>query len=256
MSGLRLYWLDPNQPDGAFPDPELALEEPNGLLAMGGDLSPQRLLRAYSLGIFPWYNPDESILWWSPDPRTVFPTDGVRVSRRFQRTLARPDYAVSLDHAFCRVIQQCAALRAHREGTWLGPEMRAAYIRLHELGHAHSVEVWREGELIGGLYGVARGRVFFGESMFSTATDASKIALTWLARQLHAWGYRYLDGQVGSPHLYRMGAIDIPRAHFLDAIRQPEPAAPPEWPWHFTIDAPRDPAHLEKNQRTNTSRTN
>ncbi|HET7313259.1 leucyl/phenylalanyl-tRNA--protein transferase [Salinisphaera sp.] len=255
MSAVRLYWLDPNQPDGAFPDPNLALKEPNGLLAMGGDLSPERLLRAYALGIFPWYNPEESILWWSPDPRTVFETDGVHVSRRFQRTLARNDYAVSLDRDFPGVIRKCAALRVHREGTWLGPEMRAAYQRLHQLGHAHSVEVWRAGRLIGGLYGVARGRVFFGESMFSSQTDASKIALIWLARQLRAWNYRYLDGQVGSPHLYRMGAIDLPRAQFLDAIREPAPSATPESAWSFTIDAPRNRAHLEKSRRTNTSKT-
>ncbi len=255
MSGMRLYWLDPNQPDGAFPDPSLALAEPNGLLAMGGDLSPQRLLRAYSLGIFPWYNPDESILWWSPDPRTVFPVDGVRISRRFQRTLARADYAVSLDRDFAGVIRQCAALREHREGTWLGPEMRNAYIRLHELGHAHSIEVWRSGHLIGGLYGVASGRVFFGESMFSTQADASKIALAWLARQLHAWGYRYLDGQVGSPHLYRMGAIDLPRAQFLAAVHEPAPIDAPPSPWHFAIDAPRNRAHLEKSGQANTSKT-
>lgn len=238
MSGIRLYWLDPNQPDGAFPDPSLALAEPNGLLAMGGDLSPNRLLRAYALGIFPWYDPEESILWWSPEPRTVFRTGGVHISRRLQRTLSRHDYGVSLDRDFRGVIEQCAALRANREGTWLGPEMRAAYIQLHELGHAHSIEVWRDGALIGGLYGVATGRVFFGESMFSTQPDASKIALAWLARQLHAWGYRYLDGQVGSPHLYRMGAIDISRAELRDAIDQPEPADVPRSPWHFTIDAP------------------
>lgn len=246
MSGIRLYWLDPNQPDGAFPDPSLALDEPNGLLAMGGDLSPERLLRAYALGIFPWYNPEESILWWSPDPRTVFPTDGVHVSRRFQRTLAHADYAVTLDEAFDAVIDQCAALRAKREGTWLGPEMRAAYKRLHTMGHAHSVEVWRHGALIGGLYGVACGRVFFGESMFSCERDASKIALVWLARQLRDWGYEYLDGQVGSDHLYRMGAVDIPRRQFLAAIRRTTPAGVPSTPWHFTIAAPRCHVHLEK----------
>lgn len=253
MNGIRLYWLDPNQPDGAFPDPNLALNEPNGLLAMGGDLSPQRLLRAYDLGIFPWYNPDEAILWWCPDPRTVFRTNGVHVSRRLQRTLAQAHYAVTLDQAFESVIGQCAALRAHREGTWLGPEMRAAYTRLHYLGHAHSIEVWRHGALIGGLYGVARGRVFFGESMFSVATDASKLALVWLARQLHDWGYWLLDGQVGSPHLYRMGAIDISRARFLDAIRARAPELPVASPWRFTIDAPAAPRHLEKSPQRNTS---
>ncbi|WP_423823883.1 leucyl/phenylalanyl-tRNA--protein transferase [Salinisphaera sp. SPP-AMP-43] len=254
MSGIRLYWLDPNQPDGAFPDPRLALNEPNGLLAMGGDLSPERLLRAYSLGIFPWYNPDESILWWCPDPRTVFPTNGVRVSRRFARTLNKADYAVTLDRDFAGVVAQCAALRVDREGTWLGPEMRCAYMRLHQLGHAHSIEIWRDGALIGGLYGVARGAVFFGESMFSTQPDASKIALVWLTRQLHAWGYALLDGQVGSPHLYRMGAIDLPRQHFLEAIGDRAPAgAPQTGSWRFTIEAPQSPQHLENEPRHNTS---
>lgn len=253
MSGIRLYWLDPNQPDGVFPDPELALDQPNGLLAMGGDLSPERLVRAYALGIFPWYNPDESILWWSPDPRTVFATDGVHVSRRLQRTLGRCDYAVSLDRDFSGVIHQCAALREQRDGTWLGPAMRAAYIRLHELGNAHSIEVWRGGRLIGGLYGVAHGRVFFGESMFSIETNASKIALVWLARQLRDWGYRYLDGQVGSPHLYRLGAIDLPRARFLEAVREAAPAWGYASPWYFTIAVPADRAHLENAWHANTS---
>lgn len=244
MNGPRLYWLDPNQPDGAFPDPALALDEPNGLLAMGGDLSPERLLRAYDLGIFPWYNPDEAILWWSPDPRTVFPTAGLRISRRFQRTLARCDYAVTLDRDFDGVIATCAGLREQAEGTWLGPEMRTAYTRLHAMGHAHSIEVWRRGQLIGGLYGIARGAVFFGESMFSRERDASKIALAWLCRQLQVWGYEWLDGQVGSPHLYRMGAIDLPRAKFRQAIENAPRPGTPDAPWHFDIAAPAPDEHL------------
>jgi leucyl/phenylalanyl-tRNA--protein transferase len=246
VNGLRIFWLDPNQPEGAFPDPSLALAEPNGLLAMGGDLAPQRLMRAYALGIFPWYDPDESILWWAPDPRTVFRPENVHIARRLARTLSKAAYAVTLDWDFAGVIGQCASLRADHEGTWLGPEMRSAYIRLHQLGHAHSIEVWRRGTLIGGLYGVARGRVFFGESMFSRAPDASKIALVWLARQLSAWGFRYLDGQIGSPHLYRMGAFDLPRPLFLQAIREAAPAAGTDPVWRFTIAAPQDPEHLEK----------
>lgn len=239
-----MYWLDPSTPDGAFPDPSLALDQPNGLLAMGGDLSPQRLRKAYARGIFPWYNPEESILWWCPDPRTVFFTDRVHVSRRLKRTLARRDYAVTLDGDFNSVIGACAVSRKGEPGTWLGPEMRAAYAKLHALGDAHSIEVWRDGQLIGGLYGVAMGRMFFGESMFSRERDASKIALVWLARQLHAWGFPILDGQVGSDHLYRMGAVDLPRSRFLrvvaEASRQPGIASP----WAFDIHVPADPAHI------------
>jgi leucyl/phenylalanyl-tRNA--protein transferase len=244
VSGLRVYWLDPNTPDGAFPDPELALDEPNGLLAMGGDLSPQRLRRAYAQGIFPWYNPDESVLWWCPDPRTVFETDAVHISRRLRRTLAKADYAVTLDEDFNSVISNCAGTRAGNPGTWLGPEMRAAYAKLHALGDAHSIEVWRDGTLIGGLYGVALGRMFFGESMFSRESDASKIALVWLARQLYAWGFPLLDGQVGSDHLYRMGAIDLPRSKFLKIVRQAISKPGPSGAWHFDIDAPANPDHI------------
>ena len=244
MSAPRLYWLDPNVPDGAFPDPSLALDEPNGLLAVGGDLSPTRLLNAYDIGVFPWYNPDETILWWSPDPRTVFYTDGLHVSRRLRRTLGQANYAVTLDHAFEQVIRTCAALREDREGTWLGPEMRRAYTTLFHQGHAHSIEVWQHGELVGGLYGVARGQVFFGESMFSTVADASKIALVWLARQLAAWGYTLLDGQVGSPHLYRMGAVDLPREDFLAMVRARR--TPPVEParWAFQLGVPQPAEHL------------
>ncbi|GAB3682893.1 leucyl/phenylalanyl-tRNA--protein transferase [Salinisphaera aquimarina] len=244
MSALRVYWLDPNTSEGVFPDPELALDEPNGLLAMGGDLSPNRLRRAYSQGIFPWYNPDESILWWCPHPRTVFSTDAVHVSRRLKRTLAKADYAVTLDQDFNGVISACAGRRAGNPGTWLGPQMRAAYAKLHAMGDAHSIEVWRSGNLIGGLYGIALGRMFFGESMFSTERDASKIALVWLARQLQAWGFPIIDGQVGSAHLYSMGAVDLPRSKFLryvdEAVRQPAP----DTPWRFDIEVPRAPEHL------------
>lgn len=239
-----MYWLDPNTPDGAFPDPELALDEPNGLLAMGGDLSPSRLRRAYAHGIFPWYNPDESILWWCPDPRTVFDTGDMHVSRRLKRTLAKADYAVTLDEDFNSVISHCAAVRSGNPGTWLGPEMRAAYAKLHALGNAHSIEVWRDGALIGGLYGVAIGRMFFGESMFSRERDASKIALVWLARQLHAWGFPLLDGQVGSGHLYRMGAIDLPRSKFLKIVRQSIDKPAPQGPWRFDIEVPASPQHI------------
>lgn len=244
MTALHIYWLDSATPDAAFPDPQLALSQPNGLLAMGGDLSAQRLRRAYACGIFPWYNPDESILWWCPDPRTVFATNAIHVSRRLARTLERGDYAVTLDHDFNGVLAGCAGPRVGEPGTWLGTHMRTAYARLHALGDAHSVEVWRGGELIGGLYGIAMGRMFFGESMFSRQTNASKIALIWLARQLASWGFPWIDGQVGSGHLYRMGAHDVPRQHFLDTIAtlQQEPAPPA--PWHFTLAVPSAATHL------------
>jgi len=244
LSSLRIYWLDPDAPDAAFPDPQLALSHPNGLLAMGGDLSAQRLRRAYAAGIFPWFNPDESILWWCPDPRTVFLTDRVHVSRRLARTLRQQDYAITLDRDFASVIEGCAAPRAGNPGTWLGADMRAAYARLHALGDAHSVEVWRHGRLIGGLYGMALGRMFFGESMFSREADASKIALVWLARQLSAWGFPLLDSQVGSGHLYRMGAQDLPRSQFLRLNHrlQRKPGRPGAW--QFSLPVPAEPVHL------------
>ena len=219
MNGLRVYWLDPNTPDGPFPDPSLALHEPNGLLAMGGDLAPQRLRRAYAQGIFPWSNPDESILWWSPHPRTVFVTDHLHVSRRLKRTLAKADYAVTLDKDFYGVIEACAGLRAAHPGTWLGPEMRAAYARLHAEGDAHSIEVWRHGTLIGGLYGVALGRLFFGESMFSRADNASKVGFATPTRQLQAWGFVLIDCQMPNNHLHSLGARAIPRSEFAAFLR-------------------------------------
>lgn len=244
MTALRLYWLDPADPDGAFPDPSLALEQPNGLLAMGGDLSVRRLRNAYAEGIFPWYNPEESILWWSPNPRAVFATDRVYVSRRLARTLRQADFAVTLDRDFSAVLAGCAGTRSTNPGTWLGGEMRAAYRRLFDSGEAHSVEVWREGRLIGGLYGVSQGRMFFGESMFSSQPDASKIALVLLTRQLAAWGFPLMDGQVGSPHLYRMGAYDLPRAEFIRVLRKLRDEAAPPPPWKFDIAVPNSPRHL------------
>lgn len=244
MTALRLYWLDPATPDAPFPDPAYALGQPNGLLAMGGDLSPVRLRNAYANGIFPWYNPEESILWWSPDPRVVFATDGVRVSRRLARVLRRANHAVTLDRDFAGILAGCAGPRRRQPGTWLGTEMRDAYKRLFAEGDAHSVEVWRDRRLIGGLYGVVRGRMFFGESMFSAVPDASKIALVYLARQLHAWGFPLIDGQVGSPHLYRMGAFDLPRTDFLAILRQHLDQPAPPSPWRFDIEVPQPPEHL------------
>ena len=209
-----------------FPPVELAT--PEGLLAVGGDLSSERLLQAYRQGIFPWYNPGQPILWWSPDPRTVLFPEKLRVSRSLAKTLRRNTYRVTMDMAFEQVIDACAAPRRNNlsGGTWITSEMRAAYCRLHREGYAHSVEVWSESTLVGGLYGVSLGGVFFGESMFSHQTDASKVALTSLVRQLQAWKFSVIDCQVASDHLFTLGAEEIPRSAFLalleTALTQPD----------------------------------
>ncbi len=241
---MRLHWLDPRHPLQPFPHPGLALSEPNGLLAIGGDLSLSRLLIAYRSGIFPWFNPDEPILWWSPDPRTVIPLPpGPHVSRSLRRALRRADFAVSLDRAFEEVIAACSEPRAEQNGTWLGPQMIAAYVELYRRGYAHSLEIWRHGRLIGGIYGLALGRIFFGESMFSRASNGSKLALVCLAQQLHAWGYRLLDCQVGSAHLQSMGAIEIPRNEFLDMLQADAKLANPPRQWRLDLPTPPGDAH-------------
>lgn len=234
MSAPRLCWLDPAWPDAPFPSPEAALDYPNGLLAAGGDLSLTRLRAAYARGIFPWYEPGEPILWWCPDPRAVFRPDQIHVSRRLARTLNKMDYGITLDTAFEAVIDACAAPRADTPGTWIGADMRAAYVNMHRAGDAHSIEVWRHNRLIGGLYGVASGPVFFGESMFSREPNASKIAMVWLGRQLAAWGFELLDGQIGSGHLYRMGAFDLPRSDFIRLLDRYTQSSPSSF-WHFEL---------------------
>jgi leucyl/phenylalanyl-tRNA---protein transferase len=198
-----------------FPDVELALKEPNGLLCAGGDLSSERLLRAYSLGIFPWFNPGEPILWWSPDPRCVFDLATLRPSRSLRRFAKTCHWQITSDRNFDEVIRACAAPRDDEAGTWISAEMHSAYLTLHRLGYAHSIEIWHEGNLIGGLYGIALGHVFFGESMFSRQSNASKIALFALARQLLDWGFVMIDGQVINPHLIGLGALMIPRSNFV-----------------------------------------
>lgn len=218
MTTQAPYWLSPQDDRNGFPDPGLALKEPNGLLAIGGDLSPQRLLAAYRRGIFPWYSQGQPILWWSPDPRAVLYPDRIKISRSLRKTLKKTPYAVTMDQAFDDVISACAAPRQDEAGTWILPEMKQAYCRLHELGYAHSVECWNNGQLVGGLYGVAIGRVFFGESMFSRETAASKVAFVHLAGQLQQWGYGLIDGQVSSAHLTTLGAEDIPRQEFLTQL--------------------------------------
>jgi leucyl/phenylalanyl-tRNA--protein transferase len=201
-------------PESPFPPTNQALDYPQGLLAIGGDLSPARLINAYRRGIFPWYADDQPILWWSPAPRCVIYPHAVHISRRLRRRYNQGRFSLAADQSFAAVIGACSQPRQDQDGTWITDDMKRAYIRLHELGIAHCVEVYVDGELAGGIYGVALGRIFFGESMFSKCTDASKIALVALCRQLHLWGYTLLDCQVSNPHLLSMGAVEIPRQAF------------------------------------------
>ncbi|HCW90242.1 MAG TPA: leucyl/phenylalanyl-tRNA--protein transferase [Marinobacter sp.] len=211
-----LPWIDPDHL--WFPPPEQALEDPDGLLAVGGDLSPKRLILAYSQGIFPWFSEEQPILWWSPDPRCVLFPDEIHVSRSLRRTLNRQLFRITADRDFRQVIRLCAITRD--EGTWITDDMKASYTRLHDMGIAHSIEAWNaDGRLVGGMYGVALGRCFFGESMFSLETNASKVVMVHLANQLRLWGFVLIDCQVESNHLLRMGARTIPRRHFLSILK-------------------------------------
>ena len=211
-------WLESAE---SFPPLELALREPSGLLCAGGDLTPQRLVLAYLNGIFPWYSPGEPILWWSPDPRMVlFPAE-FRISRSLSKTLRKGNYRVRLDTRFKAVIRACARTpRKDQPGTWITPEIQAAYCKLHELGYAHSVETWVDETLVGGLYGIAIGKMFYGESMFAHATDASKIAIAHLVRFLEERGFGMIDCQMNTPHLASLGAREIPREEFIDRLRR------------------------------------
>lgn len=208
-----IFRLD-EDPSSPFPDVALAETEPNGLLAVGGDLSPERLINAYRQGIFPWFSEHEPILWWSPDPRTVLYPQNIRISRSLRKTLRKGIFKVSFDNAFAQVIRACSQPRAGSPGTWLLPEMISAYRQLHALGLAHSVEVWQDGRLVGGLYGVAIGGVFYGESMFSWVSDSSKAALVHLCRLSLEVDIRLIDCQVYTNHLISLGAEEIPRAQF------------------------------------------
>lgn len=213
-----------------FPSPHDA--EPDGLLAVGGDLSPPRLLLAYRHGIFPWYSQDTPILWWSPNPRLVLFPEELKIAKSLQRVVRKGRFTVTFDRDFGGVIRACAAVRRRQgEGTWLVPEMILAYSRLHELGYAHSVESWFEGRLVGGLYGVALGRVFFGESMFTTVTDASKVAFVHLVDRLAVWGFEMIDCQVTTHHLQRFGAREISRSDFLSRLRRAVNVPPPRGAW-------------------------
>ena len=210
-------WLRGNAP---FPPVEKALASPNGLLCAGGDLSAERLLAAYSRGIFPWFSEGDPILWWSPDPRMVLFPEELKVSRSLRKAAARDDFEIRMDTAFGEVMEACAEPRDGQAGTWIVPEIVAAYSRLHHMGLAHSVETWREGRLVGGLYGVGLGRAFFGESMFARESDASKVALVALVARLRARDYAVIDCQQNTAHLASLGAREIPRATFSRLLQE------------------------------------
>lgn len=243
MTGRAPYWLDPRDPAAPFPPVELALRDPDGLLALGGDLSPERLLAAYRQGIFPWYSEGQPILWWSPDPRMVLQPNELKISRSLRKTLRKRAFRITLDEDFPAVMEACAEPRADGLGTWITEDMTLAYRRLHELGYAHSVEAWQDGRLVGGLYGVALGKVFFGESMFTRATDASKVAFVHLVRQLQRWDFVLIDCQVYTGHLASLGAAPIPRRDF-SAILLRE-AGPPDRRGVWRLDADLCPEDLQ-----------
>ena len=211
------FWLTPNS---FFPPLETALIKPNGLLAAGGDLSPKRLIEAYRSGIFPWFNENETILWWSPDPRMVLFPSELRISRSLNKVLRNRNYEVRFDSDFSQVIQACAAPRKGQNGTWIHSDMISAYTVLHKMGLAHSVETWVDGELIGGLYGITQGKMFFGESMFSKIHDASKIAFVHLVKQLERWNFKMIDCQMRTTHLASFGAREIPRKEFSQKLKE------------------------------------
>jgi leucyl/phenylalanyl-tRNA--protein transferase len=215
MNNSRVIWLSTEDPPESFPPVARALAEPDGLLAAGGDLAEERLLHAYRSGIFPWYEEGQPLLWWSPDPRCVFMPGDFHVSRRLRRELRRSTTEIRINTAFADVIRECASPRRSEQGTWITPAMRTAYENLHQQGWAHSVEAWQSGELVGGLYGLAIGKAFFGESMFSLTSNASKIALLYVARLLNTGVIELLDCQVESSHLASLGARLIPRSEFI-----------------------------------------
>jgi len=238
---LSLTLLNNNWSEEPFPPVELAWEEPNGLLAVGGDLSIKRLLNAYRNGIFPWFGPREPIYWWSPSPRTVLFPQHIRITRSLRKSLRNKGYRITFDTCFSEVVQACAAPRSYTSGTWITNEMHTAYCRLHAADVAHSVEVWNSaGELVGGLYGVSVGGIFSGESMFSREPDTSKIAMVALAYHLQRWGFRVIDCQIENPHLMSMGAENIPREDYLALLRANAQHQPPrEWATDTQMDLSR-----------------
>ena len=215
-----ITWLSPQDAPDAFPPPEQALEDPPGLLAAGGDLSPARLLAAYQRGIFPWYSPGQPVLWWSPDPRSVLFPEEFRCSRSLAKTIRNGGFAVAVDRDFAAVIDGCAAPRQHSPGTWITAEMRAAYLQLHRLHYAHSIETYRDDVLVGGLYGVRLGSVFFGESMFSRERDASKVAVAHLVDLCRTHAIAVIDCQLASRHLASLGSRSIARSQFQSLLRE------------------------------------
>lgn len=213
-----IIWLSEQDSPEAFPPVDRALVEPDGLLAAGGDLSPMRLLAAYRRGIFPWYSRGQPILWWCPDPRAVLMPQQLKVTRSLEKSSRNRGFVTRIDTAFREVIRSCGSSELRPGGTWLSPEMRAAYIKLHKLGFAHSVETWLDDRLVGGLYGVALGQMFFGESMFSTERDASKVALKRLCEELITRRFHMIDCQMSTPHLLSLGAQMIPRMQFTQVL--------------------------------------
>jgi len=217
--------------------PPLEAASPEGLLAVGGDLNPDRLLSAYRQGVFPWFSDGQPILWWSPDPRAILYPADLHISRSLRKSLRTQGFAVTADRAFDDVIQRCAESRNAREGTWITSGMQEAYCTLHRMGYAHSVETWQNGQLVGGLYGLAIGKAFFGESMFSQITDASKTALVALSVSLTAGGYHFIDCQVVSEHLNSLGAKAVPRYRFSSELKQAVETPVNETPWNWTTAA-------------------
>ena len=209
---IKIPWLSPDKI--IFPPPDTALNEPNGLLAAGGDLSADRILAAYHKGIFPWFNPEEPILWWSPNPRTVVFPRNLHISKSLRKALRKGIYTVTFDNCFTRVMRACAGPRGDSDGTWIGEDIITGYTELHKRGLAHSVEVWRDDELVGGLYGMALGKIFYGESMFSHADNASKVGFAFLVKQLLQWDFQLIDCQVATDHLFSLGAVEITREEF------------------------------------------
>ena len=232
-----LVLLDPHASDEPFPPLEMAWKEPNGLLAFGGDLSPTRLTNAYKSGIFPWYNPDEPIYWWSPDPRAVLFPNKIRLTRSLRKTIRNKGYKISFNQDFAGVVQSCAAPRMEAGGTWITNEMFLAYLRLHNLGIAHSVEIWnKDNKLVGGLYGVVTGGVFSGESMFSKERDTSKIAFIALAWHMQHWGYSLIDCQIENSHLMNMGAENIPRDKYITILKTSRCFSHHNWEYNEDCD--------------------
>jgi len=232
---MQLPILDPLDPAQEFPAIDSALTEPDGLLAAGGCLSPQRIIKAYQEGIFPWYSHNEPILWWSPNPRLVIFPEKLIISRSLRKTIRKQTFKLTYDHAFPQVMQYCAAPRGKESGTWITEEMYLAYTTLHQQGVAHSFEAWFDDELVGGLYGIGIGQVFFGESMFHRKTDASKVAFCCLIQQLTEWGYQLIDCQVHSDHLSSLGAEEINRSEFSKLLARYCALSPSNLAWNNTL---------------------